>query len=204
VGAFGRKVERKSVHPPHYKSGTLLCSFGLKERVKLSVGDMVDPFTVLNIAFNAGVSQAENNDPTFGQGAEGYGKRFGAAAADQASGDFFKFIVYPTIFSEDPRYYRLAEGTTKARMAHAIEHAVIAHKEDGREMFNFSEWLGTTSTVVLSNTYHPGNKRGVGPAAEGISINIATDVGFDMLREFWPEIARKFRLPFRDENEPKS
>ena len=66
-------------------------------------------------------------------------------------------------------------------------------------MFNFSEWLGTTSAVVLSNVYHPGNKRGIEPAAEGVGYSVAWDVGFDVLREFWPEIAKKFRLPFRDE-----
>jgi hypothetical protein len=165
---------------------------------------MIDPFTILNIAFNAGISQAADGDRQFGQGAQGYGKRFAASAADQASGDFFKFIVFPTIFSEDPRYYRLGEGTGGQRFVHALSHVVIAHKEDGSHMFNFSEWLGTTSTVVLSNTYHPGNRRGVGPAAEGISINMATDTGFDVLREFWPDIARKFHLPFRDRNEPQS
>ena len=201
VVALDRKVERKSVHPPHYKSAKLLCTFTVKSKVRLAAEDMVDPFTILNIAFNAGISQAENDDPTFGQGAAGYGKRFGAAAADQASGDFFKFVVYPTIFSEDPRYYRLAEGTGKQRLVHALGHAVVAHKEDGSHMFNFSEWLGTTSTVVLSNTYHPGNQRGVGPAAQNIAINIGTDMGFDVLREFWPEIARKMHLPFRDEND---
>jgi len=68
-------------------------------------------------------------------------------------------------------------------------------------MFNYTELLGTTSGVILSNTYHPGNKRGVGPAAEGVALNIANDTAFDVLREFWPEIAHKMHLPFRDEHE---
>ena len=71
-------------------------------------------------------------------------------------------------------------------------------------MFNFTEWLGTTSSVVLSNAYHPNNKRGVGPAATRVAFNVGGDIGFDVLREFWPEIARKFRLPFRDQNEQGS
>jgi uncharacterized protein (UPF0297 family) len=63
-------------------------------------------------------------------------------------------------------------------------------------MFNFSEWMGTTSAVALSNVYHPGNERGFGPAARRVGYAIATDMGFDVLREFWPEIARKLRMPF--------
>jgi hypothetical protein len=205
VGAFGRKLERKTVHPPRYKSGVLLCTFEFKDKFKLVAQDLVDPVTILNIGFNAGISQAENDDAPFGQGAQGYGKRVGAGVADTVSGGLFKFILYPTIFSEDPRYYRLGEGSGGRRLGHALMHAVIAHRDNGTEMFNFSEWLGTTSVVVLSNVYHPGNKRGVGPAAEGVGFSIGTDAGFDVLREFWPEIARKFRLPFRGESDdPKS
>jgi hypothetical protein len=58
--------------------------------------------------------------------------------------------------------------------------------------------------VVLSNPYHPDNQRGFAPAARSVGYNILQDVGFDVLREFWPEISRKFKLPFRDEPQPVS
>jgi hypothetical protein len=87
-------------------------------------------------------------------------------------------------------------------LLHAVEHAVVAHRDDGKRMFNFSEWLGTASAVVLSNTYRPDNERGFAPAAQGVGYSILQDVGFDVLREFWPEISRKLRLPFRGESEP--
>jgi len=35
-----------------------------------------------------------------------------------------------------------------------------------------------------------------------VGFNIIEDIGFDVLREFWPEIARKFSLPFRAEPIP--
>jgi hypothetical protein len=202
VGLFGRKLERKSVHAPHYKPGAVLCTLELKDKFILFVQDTFDPVTFLNASFNAGISQAKNDEPTFGQGAAGYGKRFGASFADQASSQFFKDFAYPAIFSEDPRYYRLAHGGSRRRLLHAMEHAVVAHRENGTTMFNFSEWLGTTSAVVLSNVYHPDNERGFTPAARRVGYGIAGDIGFDVLREFWPEIARKFRLPFRDQHEP--
>jgi hypothetical protein len=66
-------------------------------------------------------------------------------------------------------------------------------------MFNDSEWLGTGSSVALSNLYHPGNERGFGPMAERIGTRFAADIGCDVLREFWPDISRKFKLPFRGE-----
>jgi len=73
----------------------------------------------------------------------------------------------------------------------------VAHQEDGTRMFNFSEWLGTSSAVAWSTVYYRGNQHGFPPAAWKVANNILTDTGFDVLREFWPEIARKLKLPFR-------
>jgi hypothetical protein len=204
VGTFARPLERKAVHPPHYKPGAILCTLKLKDKFVLFVQDSFDPVTFLATGFNAGIDQAENTDPSYGQGAEGYGRRFGAEFADQASARFFKDFAYPSIFSEDPRYYRLARGSGGKRLLHAMEHAVVAHRDDGKRMFNFSEWLGTASTVALSNTYHADNQRGFAPAAERVGYSILQDMGFDVLREFWPEISRKLKLPFRGESEPAS
>lgn len=201
VGAFGRRVERKSVRPPRYKPGLKLCTLETKDKFWLFVNESVDPVTFLGVGFDAGLDQAENTDPTFGQGAAGYGKRFGAEFAGQASGEFFSDFAYPTIFSEDPRYYRLAQGSTQRRLLHAIGHAFIAKRVDGSNMFNASEWLGTASAAVLGNTYHPGNQRGFAPVAENVGFGVAQEMGFDVLREFWPEVARKFRLPFREEHQ---
>lgn len=199
VGAFGRKLERKSAVPPHYKPGAKLCTLEIKDKFRLFVDDTIDPITFLNAAFNAGLGQAQNTDPSFGQEAGGYGKRFGVNMIDQAQSEFFKDFAYPTIFFEDPRYYRLGQGSFKRRFLHAVAHVAVAHHEDGTPMPNYSEWLGTTSAVALSNVYHPDNRRGFGPSAENVVIAVSQDAGFDVLREFWPEIARKFKLPFRGE-----
>lgn len=202
VGLFARELERKSVRPPHYKPGLMLCSLDLRDKLSLFVRDTFDPVTFIGSAFNAGLDQAENRDPSFGQGAAGYGKRFGASFADQASFKFFRDFAYPSIFSEDPRYYRVGQGNTGRRLLHAVDHAFIAHRDNGHRMFNVSEWLGTVSVVTLSNVYHPGNERGFAPAARQVGYSIGEDIGLDVLREFWPEIARKFRLPFRAEPAP--
>jgi hypothetical protein len=202
VGLFTQQLERKAVHPIHYKPGLKLCSIELKDKFLLFVRGSFDPATFLSTGFNAGISQAENQDGAFGQGTAGYAKRFGASYADQATFRFFKDFVYPSIFNEDPRYYRLARASGKKRFLHAIEHVVVAHSDNGNRMFNFSEWFGTVSAISLSNIYHPGNKRGFAPTVEGLGFSFLNDMGYDLLREFWPEISHKFKLPFRVEPEP--
>jgi len=203
VGAFGRRLDRKSVHAPHYKPGAVLCSLTLGGKFLLFADDLYDPITFLSAGFNAGLDQAQNNEPKFGQGAQGYGKRFGFNFAQQATSEFFSDVVYSTIFSEDPRYYRKIEGSGKSRFFHALAHTVVAKKEDGTNEFNFCEWLGTGSTIAVGRAYHTGGEPGFGPAAEGFGFSLAQDAGWNVLREFWPEIARKFKLPFREQREPQ-
>ena len=198
VGVFAGKLELKSAHPPHYKPGTVLCSLEVKDKFMLFVRDTFDPISFLAAAFDAGSGQASNRDPTFGQGSQGYGKRFGADFAGQTTWRFFTDFAYPTIFAEDPRYYRRIHGSGRRRFFHAVEHTFVAQRDSGKHMFNVSQWLGTATAVALSDVYHPGNERGVTPAMRAGGYALAGGMGFDVLREFWPDIARKLRMPFRD------
>jgi hypothetical protein len=202
VGAFGRTLDRQSIRSPRYKPGTVLCSLELKDKFLFFVQDTYEPLSFLTAGFNAAMDQAEDNDRKFGQGGEGYAARFGANFADQASARFFGDFAYPVIFSEDPRYYRLGSGTPRRRLLHALGHTLIGHRDNGSPMFNYSLWLGTASAVAIGRTYHTSGPHGVGSMAESVTYFVAEGMGFDVLREFWPEIARKLKMPFRDARQP--
>jgi hypothetical protein len=204
VGIFAGKLELKSAHPPHYKAGTVLCSLEVKDKFMLFARDTLEPVSFLAAAFNAGLDQASNRDPTFRQGAGGYAKRFGADFAGQTTWRFFTDFGYPVLFSEDPRYYRQIHGSGSQRFFHAVEHTLVAQRDSGKHMFNVSQWLGTVTSVALNDAWHPGNERGLTPALRVSGYALATGMGFDVLREFWPDIARKLRMPFRDAHEPGS
>ena len=201
VGFFAQRLERSSTgpHAAHYKPGAFLCTLQTRDKFELFLLNSVDPLTFLNAAYDASIGQMQNSQPSYGQGATGYAKRFGASMAGQSSSFFFKQFLYPTIFKEDPRYYWLGYGSNRRRFFHAVSHVVLSHKENGGRMFNFSEWLGTASAVVFSNTYMPDNERGFVPNAQRVGIGIATDAGYDVLREFWPEVAKTLHLPFREQ-----
>jgi hypothetical protein len=202
VGFFARALERKAVNPPRYKPGVFLCSLETKDKFVLFLQDSLNPVAFLSTGFNAGLDQASDRDHAFGQGMSGYTKRYGASFADQASAKFFKDFAFPSLFSEDPRYYRMARGRFGKRLFHAVGHSFIAYRVDGTRIFNSSEWLGTTTAAVLGNAYHPGNERGAGVLAQNVGFAVLQDMGFDVLREFWPEVSRKLNLPFRGSREP--
>lgn len=200
VAYFSRKLEIKTVHS-HHPVKRKLCALDAGEKFNLFVSNSFEPVTFVGAGFSAAIAQAENNDAAFGQGMAGYGKRYGVALTDSIASDFFHTFAFPALFRQDPRYYRRLEGSAGERFAHAISHVFVAHSDSGGKMFNFSEWAGTIASIALANTYHPGNKRGFGPAATGVGTSVGTDMGFDVLREFWPEIVRKFKLPFRSRDE---
>src|ERR1051326_5146620 len=114
---------------------------------------------------SAGWAQLWNDEPSLGQGAKGYAQRYGVATTDQFSSGFFSRFLYPSIFKEDPRYYRRGEGPFKHRLFHAVSHIIVAHRNSGAAQFNFSEWFGLTSSVALRNLYHPDRLRRFEPAA---------------------------------------
>ena len=79
--------------------------------VHLFLKGNIDPFNWATLGIQAGISQAQNNFPQYGQGVAGYGKRYGAALADSTSSGFFGGFMYPVLLQEDPRYFQLGEGT---------------------------------------------------------------------------------------------
>lgn len=203
VVGISRKFEIKTAALPRgARRHARFCALNVDQKFRLFVSDTIEPVTFVDAGFSAGISQASNDDSNFGQEAGGYGKRYGVSLLDNTSSNFFHTFFFPTIFRQDPRYYRLGYGTTQSRMGHALEHTVITRTDAGNRMFNFSEWLGTASADAIGTIYHPGARHGVREAVERDSVNIATDMGFDILREFWPEIARKFKLPFRPHDQP--
>ena len=196
VAYFSRKPEIRTVHPQ--RPGLTVCALNPSEKFHLFMQDTIEPTTFVGAALDSGIAQAEDNDPSFGQGTVGYAKRYGAVLAGSVSRGFFHTYLFPVLFRQDPRYYRRREGSPTTRFKHALSHVFVAETDSGREMFNFSEWLGTTASVALGNTYHPGRSRGIGPASQRVGVSIANDMGFDVLREFWPEIVHKLKLPFKE------
>lgn len=101
-----------------------------------------DPYTFAFVALRAGVDQAVNNKREYGQGMQGYGKRYGADFADGLSNSFFATGVFPSLLHQDPRYFRQGQGSGFSRASYAASRALITRQDSGRKAFNFSEVLG--------------------------------------------------------------
>lgn len=202
VSRFSQRIESTTVHIPR-RHGIRPCSLSAADKFHMFVESTSDPINYLGAAWDAATAQWDRDDyPNYQMGAAGFGKRYGAAVLDNISGDFFNIFLYPTVFHQDPRYYRLGQGSAKVRLAHALAHSFVARGDSGNRMPNYSEWFGTVSSKALNNLYHPGNPRGFGPTASRVGWSVGNDMVWDVVREYWPEIAHRFHLPFRTHNEP--
>jgi hypothetical protein len=150
-----------------------------------------DPIEIPIYGFQAGISQALDEFPGYGQGAAGYGKRFGATMADGVSSNFFSNFLYPTLFKEDPRYFRLGQGHFKRRFFYALTRPLVTHKDAGGRSFNYSSVFGAFSSGGLSNIYYPSDDRGFGLTVSRSSIQLAYGSLGGLVDEFWPDIQRK-------------
>jgi hypothetical protein len=142
--------------------------------------------------FQAGISQAENSEPGYGQGAEGYGKRYGAAFADGTIENFMTGAVLPSILKEDPRFYQSSSGGFVHRTLYAASRIFITRTDAGGKSVNYSEILGSGVAAGISTySYHPQSDR---TFPNTVSV-WGTQVGYDTLtivvKEFWPDIRRK-------------
>jgi hypothetical protein len=163
-----------------------------KEKFHLFVKSAFDPVEFGLVGFQSGLSQAEDEFPEYGQGAAGYGKRYGAAFADQVSSGFFSNYFYPVLFKEDPRYFRLGKGSTMHRVGYALVQEVVCHTDVGGRSFGWSNTLGSLSAGGVSNLYYPENERGFALTMSRAGIAMLYGSLGGLADEFYPDIDRKF------------
>lgn len=149
------------------------------------------PFTFLTAAGSAGISQASDSHKAWGQGAEGYGKRYGAAFADAATYNYLGVAVFPSIFHQDPRYFSKGSGGFFSRVGYAASRSLVTRGDSGRKQFNISNVMGAFASGGIGTAYYPDNEREAGDAAVRGALQLAYNAAWNALMEFAPDVKRK-------------
>jgi len=140
----------------------------------------------------AGISQAENSEAGYGQGAEGYGKRYGAYFADGTIENFMVGAVLPSILRTDPRYFQSGQGSFTHRTGYAISRIFVTRTDSGHHEFNFAEIFGSAMSAGISTySYHPHDDRTLSNTASVWGSQLGYDTVTLVIKEFWPDIRRK-------------
>jgi hypothetical protein len=171
-----------------------------KQKLELAWKMTVDPITFGLVGVTAGIEQAQNSFSAYGQGAEGYGKRYGAAYADTVTGTFIGGAILPSLFKQDPRYFYKGTGSKRSRALYAIANSVICKGDNGHWQANYSAILGSLAAGGISNSYYPAKNRGAGLVFENAAIGIAGAAAANLFQEF---LIRKL-TPKVPKNYPKN
>lgn len=155
-----------------------------RQKFALAWRTSIDPVTFLVTGVTAGIQQWHNDFKDYGQGFDGYAKRFGASYADGFTGIMLGGAVFPSLLHQDPRYFYKGTGSIRSRAFYAISTVVICKGDNGRWQPNYSNILGTFAAAGISNAYYPAANRGAGLTMENSLLGLASGAADALFQEF--------------------
>lgn len=163
------------------------------QKFQLFFKSSTDPWPFGLAAVVAGIGQADDSYPAWGQGMGGYATRFGGAYADYFIGNFFGNAVLPSLWHEDPRYFQKGSGRAINRVLWAAASTVWCKRDNGTWGPNYANVTGNLVGAAIARTYYPANERTVSDTVtDGLTVSAEGIVGAEVI-EFWPDMVRHHR-----------
>ena len=171
-----------------------------RQKFSLAWHDSIDPITFASAGFFAGIEQTQNTFKGYGQGAQGYAKRYGADYADGFSSDMLGGALFPSLLHQDPRYYYKGKGSIASRTLYAVAMAVMCKGDNGRWQFNYSALAGNLAAGGISNLYYPSSdQNGFGVILDTTAIGMGEGAIGNIFQEF---VVRKLTPSARKQPAP--
>ena len=187
----GKQTKRILWIVPNFRSVSVdekLPPQSLKDKFITTTLDSFDYTAFIFAGMLAGVAQAENSYPEFGQGAAGYGRYYWHTLADQAVENYNVEFIFPTLLKQDSRYYTLGRGGIIKRSAYSFSRVLITRTDSGNETFNASEIMGAGSAAAISSLYYPSQERTWTKIGQHWLTDVALDGMTFVFKEFWPDV----------------
>jgi hypothetical protein len=187
---------------PNYRTAqnsAIYAPISSKQKLIIATKDTFDyPMFLLGGGL-AGIAQITDEHPLFGQGVKGYFHRYLTSYADEAIGNYMTEGVMPILFHEDPRYFMLGPGTHSIgyRTWYAATRIFVTKTDSGGTTFNFAEVVGNSIAAAAGNAYYPGETT-LWDNLSRLGQELATDSISQVLKEFWPDVKRKFFKRHKD------
>jgi len=161
------------------------------ERFRQYVSHLADAESIVRAAASAGIRQAENSPKEWQQGGEGYGYRVGDAFAEHVLRRTLQYGASVALH-EDNRYFLSGQEGFGRRLRYAVKSTFMARKDNGDQRISFSRIGGDAGAAFISRIWQPRSTTSAGDGAVSFGFAFASDVGFNVFREFWPDLKRHF------------
>lgn len=182
-------LQKKSIVFPDIAANQERLSAG--QKFQLFVDNSGSVHTLTWSILGSALGQADNSPTGFGQGWDAYAKRFGASMARGASNEFFGTFMISSVLHLDPRFYPEVNPTLAHAAKYSVQRVFIMRNDEGRDVVAWSRLVGPLMAESLANVYWPERNRTVGDTLFRYGVDLATRVGGNMLREYWPVVYRK-------------
>ncbi len=188
---FGKQPKRILWVIPNYRAvsaNTNLPPLSFKSDLWLATQDTFDYSDFIFVGGLAGIAMAGKSQPTFGQGAEGFGKYYWHVFADGGIENYMTEAIVPAVTKEDPRYYTLGKGGFIKRTGYAVSRLFITRTNAGKSTLNLSEIVGAGAAAGIGNAYYPAESNPFVKTYQRWGTQVGLDGVFNVLKEFWPDI----------------
>ena len=182
-------LDKKSIVFPDIAAGSARMSAG--QKFKLFVDNSVSLHTLALASMSSAMRQATDSPSGYGQGADGYGKRFGSSMARVASSNFFGTFLLASALHQDPRFFAHRYPTFGGSMKYAAQRLFVTRNDEGEDVTNWSGLAGPLLSEGLANAYWPEQDRTAGQTLERYGTDLAARFAGNMLREYWPALFRR-------------
>jgi hypothetical protein len=198
------KAEEQLKAQEHQRVAGVMAAFNTtrnREALPLSAGQKfrlffkssTDPWPFFLNGITAGIGQATNTPKEWGQGAQGYARRFGGNYSDYFIGNFFGNAMLPSLLHEDPRYFQKGTGNPLARMGWAAASSFWCRRDNGKWGPNYANVGGNLIGAAIARAYYPDSERDVADTiSDGLTVTVEGIAGAELI-EFWPDIARRIK-----------
>ena len=165
-----------------------------EEKALLAGHNLLDPFNLLTIAGEAGISVAANSHSAYGPGFPGWGRYIGVSFTQDLTGEFFGTFLIPSLVHQDPHYHRMPNATIRRRIFHCIAQIAWTQGDNGRGMINYADLGGFAIDDAIGNLYVPGQQTRLSASTERYAIGLATAPIDNFVTEFLPDVARHIHV----------
>jgi hypothetical protein len=156
-----------------------------KERFQDYRASTFSPWALFTPSLSAGISQWRDFPTKWKQGGEGFGRRLASAYCSVVVENTIS-LGFTYIDHEDLRYplSSYPKSAILKRAGHAFAYTFVPRKEGGGRRFGWSRLIGAYGAGFVANTWYPSRRSDTANALYLGSINLAGDLGVNLLKEF--------------------
>jgi hypothetical protein len=181
---------------PNYRASETLQSYKpltTAEKYHMAFSDSFDWPNFFLLGGYALESQVAAGGFSHNGGVSGFAKYYARGFSDQIIGSYVVEAILPSLLHEDPRYFRLGNGTFWRRTYYATSRIFVTRMDNGSTRFYVSEIVGNIGVDALTALYYPDSQSAL-KSAERYGMQLGNDAVSNILTEFWPDVKHRLLL----------